>query len=218
MACRLRIPTEFIQQQKAAAGDDDRAAARAAAKAAARAETADEDDELLSALASPAGSTSAARPLARGGRRRTGGGGALDEMDYLMGPQKSVHRRRADPRVSLSSILLDVFNELKTIAGVEHLWQPVNAKFVPDYYDIISAPMDLQQIRNRVNDNKYELRSQFMSDLKLIHENSLKYNGPIDPITRAAKEVSGRRVSTAPSMALIARARACSLSTPQSTT
>ena len=81
----------------------------------------------MSALASPAstaGSSSArVSSAARVGRKR----GTLDEADYLIGPTKSVHRRRADPRVSLSSVLLDVFNELKVIPGVEPLMQPVNA-------------------------------------------------------------------------------------------
>ena len=52
--------------------------------------------------------------------------------------------------------------------------------------------MDLQQIRNKITENKYELRSQFMSDLALILNNSKKYNGVFNPITEAAKLVSWR--------------------------
>lgn len=66
------------------------------------------------------------------GRRR----GTLDEADYLIGPSKTVQRRRADPRVSLASILEEILLELKNISGAEHLLHPVNQKQVADYYDM----------------------------------------------------------------------------------
>lgn len=56
--------------------------------------------------------------------------GTLEEADYLFGPQKSVHRRRADPRVSMSSALHEVLNDVKSVEGAEHLLHPVNAKKV----------------------------------------------------------------------------------------
>ncbi|CAD5206503.1 unnamed protein product [Bursaphelenchus okinawaensis] len=113
----------------------------------------------------------------------------LDDTEYLMGPMKSVHRRRADPRVSLSTLLLEIFNEIKSIEGVDPLMQPVNPKLVKDYYDIIANPIDLQKIRKNINDNKYELRRQFMTDLVLMLDNAKKYNGPAHPITVAANKV-----------------------------
>jgi len=72
---------------------------------------------------------------------------------------------------------------------------------------IISKPMDLQQIRKNVANNKYELRQQFLSgiflkiflknifidifnsDLTQIIINSSTYNGPNHPITEAARKV-----------------------------
>ena len=56
--------------------------------------------------------------------------GTLDEADYLVGPQKSVHRRRADPRVSMASLLMEILNELKNLEGSEHFAYPVNIKKV----------------------------------------------------------------------------------------
>lgn len=56
--------------------------------------------------------------------------GTLDEADYLIGPQKSVHRRRADPRVSMASLLMEILNELKSLEGSEHFAYPVNIKKV----------------------------------------------------------------------------------------
>lgn len=33
---------------------------------------------------------------------------------------------------------------------------------VKDYYDIIKNPMDLQKIKSKIADNKYELRQEFL--------------------------------------------------------
>lgn len=56
--------------------------------------------------------------------------GTIEEADYLVGPHKSVQRRRADPRVSMASLLNELFNELKNVKNAEHLMFPVNAKKV----------------------------------------------------------------------------------------
>jgi hypothetical protein len=89
----------------------------------------------------------------------------------------------------MATILEGIYNEIKVINGVAPLMQPVNPKQVPDYHTIIKNPMDLLQVRNRIAANKYELRSQFISDLNLIYENSMTYNGPGHPITEASKHV-----------------------------
>lgn len=50
--------------------------------------------------------------------------------------------------------------------------------------------MDLQQIKKKISENKYELRRQFLYDIKLIMDNSILYNGGGHPITITAKNVS----------------------------
>uniref|UniRef100_A0A1I8BD87 Bromo domain-containing protein n=1 Tax=Meloidogyne hapla TaxID=6305 RepID=A0A1I8BD87_MELHA len=150
----------------------------------------------LSAISS-ASSTGGGGPFSAGKRR-----GTLDEADYLVGPQKSVQRRRADPRVSMASLLMEILNELKGFEGSEHFAIPVNIKKVPDYLSIIKKPMDLQLIRKNVGNNQYELRQQFLSgkrtvflklilflDLTQIIINSSTYNGPNHPITEAARKM-----------------------------
>ena len=49
---------------------------------------------------------------------------------------RSVHRRRADPRISMATTFHDVFSDFKSVEGSEDLMHPVNAKKVPDYYDM----------------------------------------------------------------------------------
>ncbi|VDK86505.1 unnamed protein product [Litomosoides sigmodontis] len=109
--------------------------------------------------------------------------------DYLYGPQKTVKRIRADPKVSMSIVLSEIFNDVRSVSGCEEIMFPVNPKKVPDYYNIIKEPMDLQQIKKKISENKYELRRQFLYDIKLIMDNSILYNGGGHPITITAKNV-----------------------------
>uniref|UniRef100_A0A9J2P0D5 Bromo domain-containing protein n=1 Tax=Ascaris lumbricoides TaxID=6252 RepID=A0A9J2P0D5_ASCLU len=118
-------------------------------------------------------------------RRRS----AIDMDDYLYGPQKSVQRRRADPRVSMSIQLNEIFGDLRALPGTEHLMFPVNAKKVPDYYTIIKNPMDMQTIKKKISENKYELRRQFLADIKQMLDNSRVYNGDNHVITETARKV-----------------------------
>ncbi|VDM84370.1 unnamed protein product, partial [Strongylus vulgaris] len=114
---------------------------------------------------------------------------SLPEEDYLQGPHKSVQRIRADPKVTMGTLLTEIVNELKTIPGSEHLMFAVNAKKVKDYYDIIKNPMDLQKIKCKIADNKYELRQEFLLDVKRMLDNSRLYNGDNHVITDAAKKM-----------------------------
>ncbi|VDK28099.1 unnamed protein product [Gongylonema pulchrum] len=112
---------------------------------------------------------------------------ATDMDDYLFGPQKTVKRIRADPKVSMSIVLNEIFYDLRSVPGCEEIMFPV-----PDYYSIIKEPMDLQTIKRKISENKYELRRQFLYDVKLIMDNSILYNGVNHPITTTAKNVINR--------------------------
>uniref|UniRef100_A0A0N5AW64 DUF3591 domain-containing protein n=1 Tax=Syphacia muris TaxID=451379 RepID=A0A0N5AW64_9BILA len=120
-----------------------------------------------------------------GSRRRS----TVDMDDYLYGPQKTVHRRRADPRVTMSTQLNEIYNDVRNLPGTEHLMFPVSAKKVPDYYKYIKQPMDLQQIKKKISENKYELRKEFLADIKQMLDNSRLYNGDNHVITEAARKV-----------------------------
>lgn len=60
---------------------------------------------------------------------------------------------------------------------------------VPDYYKYIKQPMDLQQIKKKISENKYELRKEFLADIKQMLDNSRLYNGDNHVITEAARKV-----------------------------
>ena len=57
---------------------------------------------------------------------------------------------------------MDIVTELKTIEGSEYLLFPVNPRQVPDYYNIIKDPMDLQKVKNKILEGSYALRMDFL--------------------------------------------------------
>ncbi|XP_054929796.1 transcription initiation factor TFIID subunit 1 isoform X4 [Dermacentor andersoni] len=119
-------------------------------------------------------------------RRRAG---TVLHCDYLRKPNKSANRRRTDPVVTLSILLETILNEMRDLPDTQPFWHPVSAKVVPDYYKIVTVPMDLQRIREKVHEKRYQSREEFLVDVNQIVENSTLYNGPKSPLTQAAQSM-----------------------------
>jgi len=48
---------------------------------------------------------------------------------------------------------------------------------IPDYYDVITRPMDFSTIKNKLNSNQYKGGlSEFIEDINLTFDNCLRYN------------------------------------------
>ncbi|XP_053594523.1 transcription initiation factor TFIID subunit 1 [Microplitis demolitor] len=118
-------------------------------------------------------------------RRATGD----DHCDYLKRHQKPANRRRTDPVVVMSGILESILNEMRDLPDVQPFLFPVNAKAVPDYYNIVKDPIDLQTIRDNLRQKKYQNRAEFLVDVNRIVENSVLYNGEHSSLTVAAKRM-----------------------------
>ena len=67
--------------------------------------------------------------------------------------------------------------------------KPVNRKNVPDYYDVIERPMELETITRKIEKHKYHSREDFLSDFELIKNNSVRYNGPDSKYTITATQL-----------------------------
>ncbi|RJE20221.1 Histone acetyltransferase [Aspergillus sclerotialis] len=75
------------------------------------------------------------------------------------------------------------FNELRrflnAIQNHKQAWpflNPVNKDEVPDYYNIISTPMDLSTLEDRLENDFYTAPKDLVADLKLIFSNCRQYN------------------------------------------
>uniref|UniRef100_H3AV84 Transcription initiation factor TFIID subunit 1 n=1 Tax=Latimeria chalumnae TaxID=7897 RepID=H3AV84_LATCH len=113
--------------------------------------------------------------------------GTTVHCDYLNRPHKSIHRRRTDPMVTLSSILEGIINDMRDHSNTYPFHMPVNAKVVKDYYKIIPRPMDLQTLRENVRRRMYPSREEFREHVELIVKNSATYNGVKHPLTQIAQ-------------------------------
>jgi hypothetical protein len=65
--------------------------------------------------------------------------------------------------------------------------QPVKKEVVPDYYEKIQNPIDLETIRSKGKRGEYKTAQDFINDLKLMIDNSDQYNGPDHEITAQAR-------------------------------
>ncbi|KAF9890667.1 hypothetical protein FE257_005798 [Aspergillus nanangensis] len=75
------------------------------------------------------------------------------------------------------------FNELRLflnqIQNNKHAWPfitPVDRDEVPDYYNVITSPMDLSTIEEKLESDSYTSPKELVSDLKLIFSNCRQYN------------------------------------------
>ncbi|XP_003736702.3 transcription initiation factor TFIID subunit 1 isoform X2 [Drosophila pseudoobscura] len=126
--------------------------------------------------------------MSRDGKKKRRLGNDL-HCDYLQRHNKTANRRRTDPVVVLSSILELILNELRTMPDVSPFLFPVNSKKVPDYYQVVTKPMDLQTMREYIRQRRYTSRQMFLEDLKQIVDNSALYNGAHSAYTVAAQRM-----------------------------
>jgi len=125
--------------------------------------------------------------LKSGKRKRAGTGRHCDYLDNKT--YKPIKRRRTDPVITLSSYLESLLNELRGLPEAEAFLFPVNQKAVSNYYEVIKRPMDLQTIRENVQQRKYHSREEFLGDVNQIVENSSSFNGETSILTINSKVI-----------------------------
>nr|XP_009397772.1 PREDICTED: transcription factor GTE9-like isoform X1 [Musa acuminata subsp. malaccensis] len=66
---------------------------------------------------------------------------------------------------------------------------PVKLK-IPDYFSIISKPMDLGTIKRKLGRKQYSSTVQFAADVRLTFSNAMRYNPPENEVHVMAKELN----------------------------
>lgn len=69
-----------------------------------------------------------------------------------------------------------VLMELKQIDQFKPFLNRVSAREAPDYYEVISKPMDLTTMRKKLKTNLYNCKSDFAEDIDRIYSNCMAYN------------------------------------------
>jgi histone acetyltransferase len=85
------------------------------------------------------------------------------------------------------------FNEMRRflyqIQNHKQAWpflNPVNRDEVPDYYNVITSPMDLSTVGERLEHDFYNAPKDLLADLKLIYSNCKQYNDATTVYTKCA--------------------------------
>ncbi|KAG0305411.1 hypothetical protein BGZ98_004180 [Dissophora globulifera] len=109
-----------------------------------------------------------------------------DFMDYLHKPIKSYGRRKK-PDVELANIIESALSMILSMQEATAFMSPVSSKIAPGYEILIKHPRDLSGMRD-ANKNHYAYRSvdAFLTDMKIMVNNSWIYNGEQSVWTQAA--------------------------------
>lgn len=73
-----------------------------------------------------------------------------------------------------------MYKVLEHIKSHEDAWpfiDPVDEKYAPRYYSIITKPMDLQRMEDKLDYGEYLSFAEFKADFQLIVDNCRQYNG-----------------------------------------
>ncbi|KAL3994071.1 ATP-utilizing chromatin assembly and remodelling N-terminal family protein [Acanthocheilonema viteae] len=130
-------------------------------------------------------------------------GGSTSESEYSYTKRKrsnrSGERALGNATMSLRESDSRIRNTLRTFELLiseamrqQTAWpflKPVDAKAVPDYYQIIKRPMDLSTIMNKLKQRLYDTPEQVIADARLIFENCRIYNEEESEICRCASNL-----------------------------
>ncbi|KAK3711795.1 hypothetical protein RRG08_036999 [Elysia crispata] len=107
-----------------------------------------------------------------------------DKLDVYLCPNCQ-KQEKADP-IAQKPLTVPEYQQLakllKDIQSHKMAWpflQPVDPTEVPDYYDIVSEPMDLTIVEAKLNAKAYTKLNDFMKDMTKIFDNCRLYN-PVD--------------------------------------
>ncbi|EOB12728.1 Putative transcription initiation factor TFIID 111 kDa subunit [Nosema bombycis CQ1] len=101
--------------------------------------------------------------------------------------KKKIESERKKAKNTFHNILMPLMNEFFVMPYSVAFHRPVSVKKFPDYPTIVSTPMDLSTIKTKIRHNKYTTFSEFFKDVKQIHENCVKYNGPEHSLSKVAE-------------------------------
>jgi hypothetical protein len=96
----------------------------------------------------------------------------------------SIRDRR--PHVIFAEKLEAIRSVIDTRPFAGPFLKPVNRRLIPRYYEVISHPIDLSTIRDKINRYEYRSADGLIRDFELMKNNAVKFNGPASPIASEA--------------------------------
>ncbi|VVA29410.1 PREDICTED: mRNAion factor [Prunus dulcis] len=130
---------------------------------------------------------------------------SLNEVSSMAKPSFPGSKKRAAPEALESqkekklkmdrSVTLQCSTILKTLITHKDGWafsKPVDplSLNIPDYFHIISHPMDLGTIKSKLEKNMYRNTEEFAADVRLTFSNAMVYNPPANIFHQMAKNLN----------------------------
>ncbi|CAN6441147.1 unnamed protein product [Victoria cruziana] len=89
---------------------------------------------------------------------------------------------KIDPKLPYTDLSVMIRRQRQAINDHQDAWpfrEPVDARDVPDYYDIIKDPIDLKTMSKRLESEQYYVTFEmFVADMKRMFTNARTYNSP----------------------------------------
>lgn len=108
-------------------------------------------------------------------------------------PKKKVEEKKAF--TLFQEKLLKLVTNFMAIPFSNAFHRPVSLKKFPNYPFIIKNPIDLGTIKNNIKIGKYSKYSELLSDLKLMRDNCILYNGATHSLTEISQSIFDKGVS-----------------------
>ncbi|XP_017780549.1 PREDICTED: bromodomain-containing protein 7 [Nicrophorus vespilloides] len=97
--------------------------------------------------------------------------------------------RKIQERTVLQKMLEHVLKNIEKKDPQQFFAWPVTDNIAPGYSAIITNPMDLSTMRQKIDDNEYKDLQDFMEDFKLMCTNAMKYNHADTIYYKASKKL-----------------------------
>ena len=120
----------------------------------------------------------------KGGNKTPGKEG--DEAERIRAPRTPKTILEVTLVKHTKAMLGKLLEKMMAMDEAKFFLTPVTPDIAPDYTDVIKHPMDLQQVKEKLEGHKYQISKTFIKDVKLVFENALAYNDKKDVVHKNA--------------------------------